>query len=186
MKNFFLGLTLAFLTSCGVQLENGNNRDEGSIGEIRSFTAENFDSTSLTILSNICNALLIKENLYQGYVDEPSEFSFVNSQKQCDEEESTSELINLKLKNINGTVRYVSETETSRFFSEYETRNQGIISKFCNKMAQSNVVASSERLSGAAYADWFSVHNTKRVCGEEEAACFLIERGFENRTGRFE
>lgn len=188
MKKISTVIFFILLSSCGIEVQDQKGSNViSSIGEISTYQETTFSDSEVALIRSACNALSTKDSFYKStYVDREVFFQFENEEKTCDSDAISKFDSELMLKRQNNTISFVNmRGDGKKFFSEYESHEQGMLSSFCKAISsgKGQDLKSSERLQGAHFVDWYTITNASSLCGVEGAVCFIKTRGFELPSG---
>lgn len=178
MSNFLQILLLIFLCSCGpVELEVSEGQGLNRTETVN--TTNRLENYELASLKEVCNLLKIKHNYFkQNVINFNKQFDYYISKKICSDSEVSKSEVSLQLVSSGTNISFQKVSGDGDFFSEYESREQGIIAPFCQKAL--TTIGSFERsiVSGNKVSWIYVISNNSTYCPKTIGTfCVIVENG---------
>lgn len=179
MTKLLLLLSLLLIVSCEVAEE----KDSGNLGkEIR------FEPIAVTVNDNeriraVCQALSSKEDLLNILVNTGTEYTFMYSQKNCNDKEAPApKPVSTLIAEENGQFVFKALHGQSFGFKAVETESKGVMAEICKNIG----ALTSPMQTSSTGAIWFTTYGNSSHCTTDaNGICVHLQRGVVQDSGNY-
>ena len=170
MKSGLLALTL-LLVSCGGDAPPGSSMAQRL--QPRALVAQGISNSTITTITNVCNALLLKEAALTS--SGGTTHTFASTQTDCENKTISDGDVVVTIQRNNQQYLFKRQDGGDYFFPDVETTQSGIFNDICGNLFNlQNPLVVTNGTTGASEATFFSVSYACR--GPADGVCLEITK----------